>query len=367
MTRKKLSTSSNTIFIDECGYTGEDLFTPEQRVFTLASIKLNEGDCKDLKSQFFNKIRARELKHSKVSSRASQQEMVIDFLKHLSKHPEFIKLAVADKRFVLLTKIVDILIETLAYENGIDLYKKGGNIALSNLLFYVTRSVNGAEFFDEMLFSFQEMMRWRTKNSYLRFFSLFLDYEHPEPIDYFFDFLRACHYKWGPSMLKRIPKGVLEIGFSYAFALAGRWSDESETPLVFVHDSSSEMARSRLIWNRIVHPSVPPATVGWDRRKMNFPLKVEKTFFDRSENWAGLQLADILAGSINRCMKWFVAGKPENGEYAKALASFIPEAFRLDVICWPQPKVTPEELGTIGDDAADPHDHFVRLTEDLLE
>ena len=110
------------IYLDECGFTGEDLFNSEQPIFTLASIDLSEEVCHELKDKYFSSVQAYELKHSNLAKRPKQQEMVINLIKGLgSNYPKSVKFSVAHKRYVLVTKIVDILIETLAYEDGINL------------------------------------------------------------------------------------------------------------------------------------------------------------------------------------------------------------------------------------------------------
>jgi hypothetical protein len=102
---------------------------------------MSEGDCRALKSQYFGRVNANELKHTILSSRPNQQEMILDFLRHLASLSHLVKISISDKRFVLVTKIVDILIETLAFEDGINLYKGGAKIALSNLMFDMTKSL----------------------------------------------------------------------------------------------------------------------------------------------------------------------------------------------------------------------------------
>ena len=119
----------NRLFIDECGYTGEDLFNEDQPVFVLASFWLAEEYCVDLKHKYFSKVKAKELKHSRLSRYPAQQNMVIDFLRDIAKESDSVKFAIANKHYVLVTKIVDLLIEPMAYEDGLDFYQDGLNIA----------------------------------------------------------------------------------------------------------------------------------------------------------------------------------------------------------------------------------------------
>lgn len=186
------------IYLDECGFTGEDLFNSDQPIFTLASIDLSEEVCLELKDKHFSSIQADELKHSNLARHPKQQEMVVDLIKNLGQsYPKSIKFAVAHKRYVLVTKIVDILIESLAYEDGINLYKDGANIAYSNMLFYIVRNLVSEDFFNNMIFNFQGMIRERTTESYDRFFKPLFETSFPEAVDKLLSLLKGFHIRLG--------------------------------------------------------------------------------------------------------------------------------------------------------------------------
>ncbi len=350
----------NKIFFDESGYTGEDLFNVSQPVFTLASFNISESICQELKEKHFGTVKAAELKHSSLSRRPAQQNMITGFLKELKDNAYPFKVYISLKRYVLVTKIVDLIIEEEANYNGINLYKRGANIALSNLFYYVIPSLAGKKFFLEMISSFQEMIQKRTIVSYNKFFSLFFKDGLPKELDELFIYLRVFHKRFGPRFLLDLPKGSLDISYSCALTLVQEWSKEVSGNFAIVHDKSSEMAKMLRIWNRIVNPYVDPIIVGYDRRKAIYPLRVERTDLESSKSSAGLQLADILAGALSYFMRWAYLGNEPRDEYAKKLEHVLLD-FPLTATMLPRPKVTPEELGTTEADAADPIEHFMDL------
>ena len=77
-----------------------------------------------------------------------------------------VKFYIAHKRFVLLTKIVDLIVEPIFYDDDEDFYKDGSNISYSNILYYSLKVVMGDEFFSNVISKFQVMIRKRTKQSY---------------------------------------------------------------------------------------------------------------------------------------------------------------------------------------------------------
>ncbi len=355
---------SNRLFIDECGYTGEDLFSEDQPVFVLASIYLPEEHCIELKNKHFSRVKAKELKHSRLSKSSAQQNMIIDFLRDMSRKSDTVKFAIAHKRYVLMTKIVDLLIEPMAHEDGLDFYKDGLNIAFSNMLFLLTRKLGGANFFETMLHSFQLMIRERTYKAYESFFKPIFETSFPKELDEFLVFLKAHYLRYGPSILKTIPEDSLEFAFAEAFTLVAEWSKCISGCFVITHDKSSNMAKNKKAWDKAVHPDVPPKVVGYDRRKIYFPIRAEKTDFAQSQYFVGLQLADIMAGAMARCMKWDIQGRKDGDDYAKELSSFLPASFGGHML-WPSLNVTPKELGTIGPKAEDAIEHFIDLLRDI--
>ena len=282
-----------------------------------------------------------------------------------SNYPNSVKFTVAHKRYVLVTKIVDILIESMAHKDGIDLYKKGANIAYSNMLFYIIRTLVSEDFFNDMIFNFQEMIRTRTVESYDSFFKPLFDNQFPEEVDELLSLLQAFHIRFGYPFLQTLPADVLDIALTEALTLMNEWKiniPESEN-IILIHDQSSNMAKEKEFWDKLVSPNAPPKTVGYDRRKMSYPIRIEETEFANSRDYAGLQIADILAGAITRYFKWIINGKDENDVYGKKLVSNMPEAFGAHMI-WPSPHVTPDELGTNGNDADDPIDYVLKIRRD---
>lgn len=58
---------SKLIFMDESGYTGEDLANEDQPCFAVSSVKLTEKKATDLKEKYFGEVSSEELKYSNLS------------------------------------------------------------------------------------------------------------------------------------------------------------------------------------------------------------------------------------------------------------------------------------------------------------
>jgi hypothetical protein len=155
---KEMEAVSVTVFVDECGYTGPDLLNSDQPVFGLASIRLSERECRALRSTYFAKTQAKELKYSSLGKTARGQRGIVGFLSDFVADPTRIRIALVHKKYALVAKMVDILAEPAVFLAGGDIYSEGGNIALSNLI-HTTFPVFYGNAFGDVLSRFQSMMR----------------------------------------------------------------------------------------------------------------------------------------------------------------------------------------------------------------
>lgn len=351
------------IFLDECGYTGSDLLNEDQPIFTIATHNIKESECLELKNKFFDRIKASELKHVNLGKRSSQQNMVIDFLKYITKNDYKVKTSVIHKKYVLVCKMVD-MIETALNEDGVDLYDKGGNIALANVLFYCFPVFGGEDFFNSLLLRFQRMMRNKDKESYDSFFKPIFNYYDDENLEELLIFFRSIPRKFGYEYLKYIKNhNHLDISLTSALMVMGRWRYEVSDEIKLIHDRSTNMSKQENIWDALVDPNLPNKETGYDRRRLKFPIAVSRTKFESSKRWVGLQLADIIAGATTRCFNWIINGKNPNDDYANEISQYI---FRfIEHQIWPEPVATPAELETEGENAANPIDFVRQVTKDI--
>src|SRR5690348_13191999 len=146
-----------TIFLDESGYTGQDLMDTVQPIFTLATLCLAEDDCRGLKEQFFRTLKSSELKHSRLVRNLRNRRLLLDFLKKLSKTPELVKVLFTHKRYALVNKLVQYVINPVARKEGLDLRIKGIDLAFTYSIYHELPQVVGEEFVEDFLRRFQQM------------------------------------------------------------------------------------------------------------------------------------------------------------------------------------------------------------------
>ena len=333
--------------MDEAGYTGGNLLDPEQPAFAVASLRIEEAEAQQLKSRFFGGLKSTELKYSSIKKR--HRPALFDFLSHLRTRPETVKFTIVDKRYALLAKMFDLLVEPAMRRDGLDFYRDGNNIGFTNLIYTILPSMEGKDFFDEVLLAFQRMMSERSLYSYALFFGTVLNHHYRDNDETFKSAIFAGEHSVGLGIFEA-PKDSLNLAVTAVLTLVNFWRQDlgEDEPMTVIHDRSSQLIFYKDQWDKFVGKDVPKQRIGYDRRTYEFPLAVEKTIPDgESKNWAGLQLADVLAGAARDFANGLVRlGKDPDLE-ARLEAILNDETFFVHSV-WPTQKISPEDLGTAG-------------------
>ena len=348
------------IYLDESGYTGDDLANTNQPVFVLAGIATTPEQAEAWKSQYFTGVVARELKHSELKSYPSQQRMVLELLRDIEVQSAT-RVSITHKRFALLARMIDYVLEPMMRADGIDLYENGANLALTNLLWLATNLHAGNGPLGPVLPLFQQFVRDRTPHNFRRFADEVMEMEVTiiTPLN----LLKLAVDRFGDAVLDGIDqKRALDVSFTAALSLTSKFSSATTESLALVHDESSNMSTQKDIWDAITSPDVPNALMGYDRRTIQYPLRVTTTKFSKSTESVALQIADVVAGAVAHYARWLINDCPPTDEYAATIAdvierSYLPNGHKV----WPAQEFTPEELGTVGGDAADPNEFLGEL------
>lgn len=337
-----------TVFLDESGYTGTRLLDSDQPIFALASHNFSEAESQAIKSRFFGDIKAKELKAGRLMKRSNAQRMVLDFLREMRERAERTRISYIHKPFALLCKTVDWIVEPYLHRRGQNLYQNGENLALCNMMFVMLDTM--PEYRDRLLQALYAVMsnpRPETATQALRALSERHD-GVTEVLAPLFVGIRNIHEE-DASLLG---KENLEVCLSLAKSMMASWGHGGGKPITLYHDATTNMASQSQQWDVFVSPDVEERLVGYDRRTIQYPIGVSKTEFVTSENWAGIQLADILVGVVVRCIKTKY-GFAESDEFTDALWDHF-QGWPLCGFVGPQAKFSPEELGTNGPLHSDP-------------
>lgn len=349
------------IFIDECGFTGEDLINEDQPVYTIASLAVTESYAQKLKKEFFNEVKTDELKHTQLRKQSRNQGFVLKFVEYIfSKHSTDIKVIFNHKKYQLVTKMADIIAETVYYNHGLDFYANGRNIAFCNVFFYGFPTLIGSNEFSHFLNITNQMFRLRKETNYNDFISL-LEVHQNSGLSRHFREMLLWDQQESYSGLVSLPEKILDDTISMELQLMNMWARSTEKHFEITHDQSGMIATHKDVWGSLTSPDIAAAVVGRDCRLMYFPLRVKETNLADSKNWAGLQLVDVIAGAVTRAAGWYAKGQPED-PYAEALSNIL-DFTNTDIFSglWPSTNVTPEALNAEGGLVRDPIEYVASL------
>lgn len=332
------------IAFDEAGNTGADLLNVNQPVFTLASVCYSIEEAESLLGQILVQG-STEAKFGKLKRSSAGQERLRALLASETIEEDRIKLSFFHKRYIVITKIVDLLIEPVAHRDGIDLYKDGANIAESNIHYNCMPVFCGQKGFDALLESFVKMIRKGDASSVQSFYSTaWMAYDKLRDEEY-----KAC---FAPILASE--ELIAEVLSSNDYrsldpAIPGfvdhcaRWGEQLGA-FDLIHDSSKPLFAEKDMLELLMDPNDAQQLIGHDRRRLLFPLKSRGITFADSKSDVRLQVADLMASAAV-----FWANGCPGGRTDKKLWTMLDRAdinrFTINAL-WPSTNVTPEEMGT---------------------
>src|SRR5271155_1216690 len=158
------------VFIDEAGYTGPDLINTDQPMFILASTIVAADDARALLDSSFEKPQT-EVKYIKRAKSRRGRSQILEFLRALEMDDSKIVFFSFHKEYLLLTNLIDFWLEPMMFEDGVNLYERGANIALANVCYLTLGTCLGREGRRELLRRFQVMTRDRTPFAFQNFWN----------------------------------------------------------------------------------------------------------------------------------------------------------------------------------------------------
>lgn len=337
-----------TFYIDETGFTGEDLLSQNQPLFAQSTNNFNSDEAQEIIDATFGGVKVRELKHASLRRRPAHRARIVELVRVVASDPSRAATWISHKEFALVTLIVDWWMEPLAHKYGMNLYKNGANLAIANMLFVCLEGFWNQRFRRKLLMHFQRMMRLRTPETFAKCEAFVrkeeskVDTDRAEILRYFWPSFALL----GLPHVRGLPKQVLDIALPGLVYIGSVWRRRHEGPWEVVHDQSSNMAKRKWLWDTLSSPDMAAARFQYPSGTQIFPLNVSGTRFADSAEEKQLQICDILAGATSAFLRFSTAQGKEK-EYSDKLSEAGIEELIVGGL-WPSTDVTPEELGMTG-------------------
>ena len=287
-----------TIYCDESGFTGYNLLDPNQPVFAVASADILENDAAEILGRSFPSYKGSEFKFSNIW-RSKHREGLLKFSENLKGLEDSIFAYVIDKKFGVLTKLVDFLIEPYITAAGYDFYDDGFCWKYCNYIYFGFTQFSPQELLDTILREYQTFSRNPTPKSLtnlqrkLKLMALSTE----EPVQTFIQQMELGARLFEEHYNLRNFKGSDEFQLTTMLAIVGHWRQRCPEDFVMVHDNSSNFLRRKRMWESVTNNDVPKQShrTG-DGTFVEYPLRVIATRTVDSKCNKSIQFCDILAG-----------------------------------------------------------------------
>jgi hypothetical protein len=306
------------IFFDESGNTGSDLLSNDQPIFALASTCLDETTAQRLIAPL-KRQGQKEAKYSKLKGSVSGQAALLQFLSAPELTSTTAKFMQTDKRYYLITHLVDKLVEPTLFENGLDLYAKDAHVGLTNVWYYAGHTIFPKGHWSRVLAAFERAVRYPTQSSFSEFDATLLLASRHTPLDRR-DFATGLLMAKGrlEEFIGCYRGGVVFDPAPDLFtAMIHKWMDDYSGKFHLTHDKSKPLARNEAFFRALI-VDAPTRIIGYGDRQVEMPLRVAEFMFGNSRDFAQLQVADVIAGAcIDALLAW--SGKKATTDYHEAL------------------------------------------------
>jgi hypothetical protein len=267
------------LFCDESGNTGLDLLSLDQPLFALASTCLDADVCQRLIAPLLRQSQV-EAKYSRLKGTATGQAALMKLFSASEFTPATVKFSMVDKRYYVITHLVDKLIEPTLHEAGLDLYEDDAHVGLVNVWYTAGPMILPNGHWERLLQAFVVAMRQRTPAAYTAFDrTLTIAAAAAPPRDR--DFVNGILLAQG-----RLDEfigvyednDVFDPAADVFIALINHWMAQYPGSFAVTHDRSKPMARGEKRLRAMMSP-VTARTIGYGSRQAELPLRVASLDF----------------------------------------------------------------------------------------
>ncbi|MDH4980949.1 DUF3800 domain-containing protein [Hyphomicrobium sp. D-2] len=291
-----------TIYCDESGFTGYNLLDPAQPIFAVASACVEEAEAQKILKQSFPAYQGVEFKFANLW-RGGNRAGLTRFAAEIKKLEQCPFVYFIEKRFAVLTKAIDLLVEPTITEAGYDFYDAGFNWKYCNYVYFGLTEFGEPELLDAIVAHYLAFSRNPGKESLgtLQYLLTLMANSLEEPLDIFVEQMAT-----GAELFEKFHsfdeyKKTNDLQATCMLAVVGHWRQRFNDDLAMIHDASSNFLRSKDIWDVVTRKDAPEVKFQMgDGTVVELPLRLASTKAADSKDSYAVQLCDVLAGLVTK-------------------------------------------------------------------
>lgn len=288
------------LYFDESGYTGPDLTNVSQPYFALASVKMTNDEIACLKKDIGYYEWGKELHFKSMYTNPQGRAILDKIFNHPLMDANHILPSFADKRYCIYANIVNILVETMYYNKGINLYEGAKNLILANGLYYFAIRHPNKDLVAEFEKNFVTMVRTPSVASVADFYRTTDKLREDTGTESgFFEMLSEI-----PLTIQYIKEALPYMKFYIDLTIplfsvsVQEWYKRTGEKEDVLFDSSEPFFANKEFMEYLRDMDVPETVVGYGKGKHVYPLPIGNIEIAKSHEEFGIQLADIFASAL---------------------------------------------------------------------
>ena len=301
-----MSEEAQTIYLDEAGFTGNNLLDPAQPIFVYSGLALSKEQVAALHSEAVARFRlhGNELKGTNLVKHARGRQAVSWLL---SQSVKDCLLVVSDKKYALAGRFFDYLIEPLLADLSSLFYALEFQQFVAMVLY--CHYAAGDPKADALLRDFVKLIRTLDPNQVDEVMSYVGDVELESPLGYILLLASSQRnrIKRDIEFMRKMRDGPgweLELSMPSVYFLLASWGEKYEGRALEVHCDNSKPIEADLsskisLFNQMIGRQdkfyVPVGK--WESPSIIYNLATEIILED-SVNSPGIQIADVIASSV---------------------------------------------------------------------
>jgi hypothetical protein len=298
---------TKTIFFDESGYTGTDLVNRDQPFFTIASSLVGDEEAAEILAESFPGYGGAEFKFTNVWKRNRHRRNLERFAAHLPVLADQLFIWTMDKRFNLLVKMLDYLVEPMMSGRGFDFYRDGYCQRYVNTVHQDILAFGSEELYSDTVELWDKFARSPSTAAALELRSFFDDQIRLQsgPLSNLYLTLR----QGVDEFLERNEyvdefEDTNEMQVTSMLSSVIWWRQHQMSDFAIVHDQSSNFFKNASMWDTLMRDDFPPRVQQLGNgSEVEFPLRVVSTQSVSSHESPAVQFCDILAGLFAKMMR----------------------------------------------------------------
>lgn len=290
------------VYFDESGQTGTHLFDAAQPYFSLGSTSIEESEAGELLDRCFPRRQGNELKSQNVLRRRARKRDFLNFAREVGKTPERFCAVKIGKRFTVIAKMVDHLVEPLLRGQGYDFYAGNYAVRFANSAHFVFEPLLDRPIAENLLRLYNEFARNPTSAGLVSLHAALeaAERDGPDGSEVTLGLMVA-----GAEHFEELHKlsefeDTNDIHVTAVINCMGHWQEQSPGPFEVIHDESLHFFARTGSWQRLIDPNIEPQVIAVGGKTLTLPIPVVSTVSARSHECFSLQICDLIAGFASR-------------------------------------------------------------------